>query len=30
MYIGAGAVLGFAVGFMLDRRNNKVTIKPSK
>ena len=30
MYIGVGAVLGFAVGYMLDRRSNKVTIKTSK
>jgi hypothetical protein len=30
MYIGVGAVLGLAVGYMLDRRKNKVTIKPSK
>ena len=30
MYIGAGAVLGFAVGYMLDSRRDKVTIKPSK
>jgi hypothetical protein len=30
MYIGVGAALGFAVGYFIDSRNNKVVIKPSK